>query len=457
MSADDWIALRNNIMKDQGHLKYDVLPMALDDEDKLEDTYNLEMKNRKTRSHFTKYDVASCFTYFVRNDENNPEKVEDTDDLLTSFAKYTPDQVAENIFWMREWIDDDELEDNLLLSYGYFENNSESQIWATALERYDTCPPEKRGGPLFFVIMMHLLLSCTEEAARVLTKRLKSFRIDSLKGEDVHVWISRVRSAIRRLNYVKKLPLDLMSILLNGLQTSSVEAFNDLFKGIKQSQKTSGLFKDTKDRVLNNNALLELASTEYVEMCEAGTWNGVTTPGTGAAALNVTSGGPKRFTRRCFNCGEDHNVAACPKAKDQARIEANKKKFAEQKKRDGGGGKPGGKDANRTGGPKRKWKWRPPERNEHGKREIDGKIFVWTKETRRWTPEGGANPNKPGANLAIPKSDASSITASSGATDQEDQGASKDKKRQQVQVYLTNVSKQMNDSLKGLADLFTQE
>jgi hypothetical protein len=69
------------------------------------------------------------------------------------------------------------------------------------MESYELYPPEERGGPLFFVLMMQTLLSCTEEASAVLIQRLQSFKISFLADENITTCVSLMRSAVKRLEY----------------------------------------------------------------------------------------------------------------------------------------------------------------------------------------------------------------------------------------------------------------
>ena len=62
LNKEELFALHKEITKDQGKNKYAILPLAFDDEDKLEDTYNLDVSNRVKRAHLTKYDCHDCFT-----------------------------------------------------------------------------------------------------------------------------------------------------------------------------------------------------------------------------------------------------------------------------------------------------------------------------------------------------------------------------------------------------------
>jgi hypothetical protein len=56
------------------HKKYDVLPLSLEDKDKHNDTYNLEVLVQKTKREHFKYDIHNVFTIVIPNDER-PSRV----------------------------------------------------------------------------------------------------------------------------------------------------------------------------------------------------------------------------------------------------------------------------------------------------------------------------------------------------------------------------------------------
>jgi hypothetical protein len=128
--------------------------------------------------------------------------------------------------------------------------------------------------------MMQTLLSCTEEASAVLIQRLQSFKISSLTSENITTYVSLMRSAVKRLEYSKRLPEHINKIVLQGLQTSSLDAFNETFRLIEKGQKRTTILRSTGDEVtlLTVEDLFKVAQNEYVKMCEDNTWKGVITP-----------------------------------------------------------------------------------------------------------------------------------------------------------------------------------
>jgi hypothetical protein len=82
---------------------------------------------------------------------------------------------------------------------------------------------------------------------------------------------------------LKRLPEPINKIVLQGLQTSSVDAFNETFRLIEKDQKRTTILRSTGDEVtlLTVEDLFKVTQSEYVEMCEDNTWTGVTTHGQG--------------------------------------------------------------------------------------------------------------------------------------------------------------------------------
>ena len=137
----------------------------------------------------------------------------------------------------------------------------------------------------------------------------------------------------------------------------------------------------------------------------------------------------------CFNCGDNHFVKDCPKARDEKRIAQNRKTFNNKKTKifkkkgqDEGHGQGGGK----------KKKWSPPTTEEKAAgntREINGATHVYNHKTRRWNKKRMAETTEdPGSDT--PPASNSSMTA--GTSMVED----------------ANKRKQLATVLQGLADSF---
>jgi hypothetical protein len=87
------------------HRKYDLIPLALSDKDKLDDTYNLEMLVRKTRQAHTDFDMHEVFTIVIpdRVDSIGMRLTSTTKDLYKDFSSITIEEVAISNAWCRQW------------------------------------------------------------------------------------------------------------------------------------------------------------------------------------------------------------------------------------------------------------------------------------------------------------------------------------------------------------------
>jgi hypothetical protein len=115
------------------------------------------------------------------------------------------------------------------LTYTFFQNNVTGDLLLKVSETYDKYPCSEHGGPLFFILMLNQLLVDTEEAAASLQKCVKDFKISNIEGKKVRKVVSLLRGAVTRLTYIKKVPKDFPKILLQVMQTSSVDSFNENF------------------------------------------------------------------------------------------------------------------------------------------------------------------------------------------------------------------------------------
>jgi hypothetical protein len=81
------------------HKKYDVFSLSLEDEDKLDDTYNLEVLVQKAKREHFKYDMHDVFTILI---PNNDETIASTMDLYQEYSNISIKQVAHSNLWYRE-------------------------------------------------------------------------------------------------------------------------------------------------------------------------------------------------------------------------------------------------------------------------------------------------------------------------------------------------------------------
>jgi hypothetical protein len=210
----------------KAHKLYDLMPLSLDDEDKLDDAYNLKVLVQKTKREHCKYDMHNIFSIIIPEEDGSIQEVKD---LYSDYSNITINQVARSNLWYREWMVDSYFEENLQLTYDFLQNNVSNELSMKISETYETFSAGERGGPLFFVLMMNHLLSDTKEAAVSFNERVKKFDIKTVKGENIYRVVSLLRGAVKRLQHTNKMTEDIGKTLLTVMQTSSVDSFNQQF------------------------------------------------------------------------------------------------------------------------------------------------------------------------------------------------------------------------------------
>ena len=202
------------------------------------------------------------------------------------------------------------------------------------------------------------------------------------------------------------LPEDYVQQLITIFTTTSVDAFNELFKKIKSDllsmelQATLNMNMISTGMHLKNNMdsatyVLELARTVYNDFVQKGLWDKCinATPGQSgllAAAATVAEG----YT--CFNCGAKgkHRKENCPHPVNEERQKVEKDKF--NLERSARRGPQQSTKFNNRGRPIPK-KWREPEASENNKRVIDNVPHTYNPTSKGWikdvTPDSGAVAN----------------------------------------------------------------
>ena len=126
-------------------------------------------------------------------------------------------------------------------------------------------------------------------------RRVTSLKLTDFLGENVSTAVSQLRSAISRLSFLDKLSHDILHKLLDVFQSSSVPAFNDVFKFVSLQIKIDSLAAKSS----THSSLLVLASTNHRELVEKNEWSG--------------GNAKKPALLACFKCNKDVHLAKdCP-------------------------------------------------------------------------------------------------------------------------------------------------
>jgi hypothetical protein len=227
-------------------------------------------------------------------------------DLYNGYAGVEPTTVAKSNEWYFRNAQETWFEENLLLTYVFFENNVDEDLFSKVIERYGNYPVSQRGGPLFFSLMTAMLMSQSERAALAMRKRLEGLNLQTLKGESVPRAVSLIRATIKYLTVINKRPDDMIDMLLKIFQTSSISNFNEHFAHMERQRllntsmaRASGL--PVQDFTVE--VLLSAAEDLYTQYVRTEDW------------LRVKHATTSTFVT-CWNCGDDHTLSDCKKERN---------------------------------------------------------------------------------------------------------------------------------------------
>ena len=370
--------------------KFDLLSPNITDVKQLEDCYNLNLMVSRLKSQHVMYDMHDVFMVVtpdgtgpaLKTDAKNEPK-----DLYSFYSDLTEEQVALSNEWYSTWPKKSWYRENLMLTAKQLEVSMKNTLWTKVYERYKRYKTEQQGGPLVFIIMMKLLVTHTEQATKSLVETVENLKISKVRGENVSKVVSLILGAYERLEAIETIPEDFDKTVLTVLQTSSVDKFNKVFELIESQARIatalsrSGSTVQAQFTIPKVESLLDLAEQEYLALCRSNDWTGAKTRGSPSSFPAADPDSKPSGNRKgpiCWNCGGSHTLKDCLKPRNEALIEANRKKFNEAKTKSGNSGSSG------SGSGSRRHKWRPPTPEENNRRVIDGKSMSWNADTKRW-------------------------------------------------------------------------
>ena len=131
----------------------------LDQVDALGATYDVQVRVEDYGRRMRKYDIDSTFNILCL-DENTtaPTDTTPTKDLLTEYESITEEEVRKSNKLYRQFGSEWDVQ-NASLSENLLENSCQEELRLKVKERLDLIPVVERGGPLYFFIMVHKILS----------------------------------------------------------------------------------------------------------------------------------------------------------------------------------------------------------------------------------------------------------------------------------------------------------
>jgi len=281
--------------------------------------------------------------------------------ILSSYTSMTVEDVRASTRWYRRYGQAWDLE-SLTWSEEFVKNSCDPVLREKVMEQVSQLDELERGGPTFFIVMIKLITTITEEGVRALTAKVATMKINKYEGENVMTVVSYLRGAIACLQNVNKLPHDIVAQVCDIMQTSSVEEFNKYFEMAK-------IAIHLQMKTFTVEELLATAQATYQELYNKGVW----TNGGNNSAFNARGKqqGERRPRGVCWNCGEaGHMSNQCTKPKKQD----------------------GDRNNNNSNNPApnadRAWTTKPPGSGESHEKEHptgSGTKWRWCGRCKRWT------------------------------------------------------------------------
>ena len=210
--------------------------MGSSKEDQLVQCYNLALRVEELKLHMKKTDIVSALEIFETiipvpsvafpNPMPNTPSLFDKNGEALSEGHVRATMKFKRYYGMPYDIQD------LQWSQEFLENSCEEDLRIKVLEKTRQIPDTEQGGGLFYYFMIKLIQSDVERAARGLIVRLEKMTLKSLSGENVFTACSLIRGVYDKLESIGKTPDDVDITILKIMQTSSVDDYNDVFKGL---------------------------------------------------------------------------------------------------------------------------------------------------------------------------------------------------------------------------------
>lgn len=378
LSADALLKLQRASIEGMTHKFF---LMGNSKEDQLVQCYNLALRVEELKLHMKKTDIISALEIFATI---IPAPLPAGTAFPTPFPASLSlfDKVGEALTeahvrgamrFKRYYGQAYDIQD-LQWSQEFLENSCEEDLRIKVLERTRTFPDVEQGGALFYHVMIRLIQSDVERAARGLIVRLEKMTLRSLSGENIFVACSLIRGVYDKLLSIGKVPDDIDNTILRIMQTSSVDEFNDVFKTLSHNNLLDLGIKKTPSEILD---LAEKIYKIHLEPESPSPWKGAGRVGkstfvteTEMAANTLRSLAATQTDTdgvECWQCGaKGHLSRDCPNPASG---------------RGGGRGRGAGR---RTGRDTPAWKRTPPAAGEPGTKVIEGVTWYWCGTCTYW-------------------------------------------------------------------------
>ena len=381
-----------------------------------------------TKTILEKYDMGQPFTVVIPKDPTlvrheltllNDGSAPKTINLLKEFWTVSAEDVALSCAWWNthgHFTDSENAPQtfgrDMNWSYLHFKNHTEEVLYNEIDKQFQTYERRQRGGPLFFKLLIDVLLVSNEQSLSSLETTITKYNIAVDAKDDlpeavkiinaVSVTIQAMRGDGKKSPLPDKYVVDIIKVL----KTTSVDAFNNKMAEFHSNLDLLRLMDDKN--TINTPEMLTktfaFANKVHKELFNDGVWQECVLQKAKStfAADNTDHAALIFWKNRCWNCKKvGCNKNRCPTAIDETRCEQNRLDW--KKENSGGRSTPAGNGRRSSGGSTKPFAWRPPESDENNKRVIYGRPHTWNGKAS-WiedeTPSSGLTDTPAGTNLS---------------------------------------------------------
>ena len=299
-------------------IKFDMMLQA--DNVSFEQVYDFDLRSRTFQKELMRQSMNDVFDIRTQlNSFGGLIKDGNPKSLFDHFHELDVDTIASSNKFYNQF-GQSHHQQNLLWSQIKLENSCDDDLREKvdeALLDYDSA---EHGGPLYFILMLGLLTTLTDESTAILVTNLRSMTLqdDLFPGEDVDKAISVIRGVYCRLQICRAVPNDMITIVLSIFKSAGCTEFADIFKTIESSRRI-GVKEINGIRLDDVKHYFRVAAENYKSFLGSGKWVVVKkrknkTP-SGFAALSDGSIDLSKVT--CYGCGElGHFLKDCPHCKN---------------------------------------------------------------------------------------------------------------------------------------------
>ena len=261
---------------------------------------NVKVENfvSKLKQHAIKFDAVDLFQKFplldeAIVDESDRFRNNKTIDLLDKWDRIGDNKelsikdLADTIIWIKTFATSSSevfLQD-LDWMHHHLLNSMSEELREDIQGTLDHDFTEKHvGGPLTFALLIDKCINLSETAIETLKQKIISFSFKTLQGEDVETMSKHIKYAMKRLEHNNAITPSLVRSLFEVFQTTSVEAFNDIFRAWQLETSRRGATLPSYSDILDE------ATHQHEQFRTKNLWNGTNKKDQGSVFWNQSNG-----------------------------------------------------------------------------------------------------------------------------------------------------------------------